>query len=44
LCPTAKLPFDNYTRDALAFFEATDKLVALVGQHDAFEEARKQAE
>jgi hypothetical protein len=36
--------FDNYARDAMAFFETTDRLVTLVGQDDAFEEARKHAE
>ena len=43
-CPTANLPFENYTVAAVQYFEAVDKLGALVGQHAVFEDSKKYSE
>jgi hypothetical protein len=40
-CPTARVLFEEYSQAATELFEATDKLSALVGQHEAFAAAKK---
>lgn len=40
-CSTASVLFENYAKATMKYFEATDKLTALVGQHEGFAEAKK---
>jgi hypothetical protein len=40
-CPTATILFDDYARTTEEFFEATDTLANLVGQHGQFEEEKE---
>jgi hypothetical protein len=43
-CPTATTLFDDYARAAMPYFEATDTLATLVGQHGLFVEEKRIAE
>ena len=43
-CPTAKTLFEDYNRAAVAYFEATDALAGLVGQHNEFAVAKRHTE
>ena len=40
-CPNARALFEDYSRATIEFFEATDKLSALVGRHEEFAKAKK---
>jgi len=44
ICPTAQALFEDYAEAAMEYFEATDKLADLAGQHGKFEEAKNHAE
>jgi hypothetical protein len=37
-CPTAHILFQDYAKATIEYFEATDKLSGLVGQHEDFAE------
>jgi|HubBroStandDraft_1064217.scaffolds.fasta_scaffold164389_1 hypothetical protein len=41
---TAHTLFDDYSNATMEFFEATDRLTVLVGQHEEFAEAKKQTD
>jgi hypothetical protein len=43
-CPTAKILFEEYAKASTEHFEAVDKLTSLVGSHDLFADAKRQAE
>lgn len=43
-CPTADVLFEEYSKASVEYFEAADKLSALVGRHEEFAKARKHAE
>ena len=43
-CATAHTLFDDYSNATMEFFEATDRLSVLVGQHEEFAEAKKQSD
>ena len=43
-CPTAGALFDDYARATVEFFEATDKLGNVVGQHGKFAAEKMHAE
>jgi hypothetical protein len=43
-CPNAKVLFENYAVTAVKYFEAVDKIQAFVGQHERFNESKKDSE
>lgn len=43
-CSSADVLFEDYSRATIEYFEATDKLSALVGRRDEFAEAKKQTD
>ena len=43
-CPKAKILFENYAVTAVMYFEAVDKLPVFVGQHERFNESKKDSE
>jgi hypothetical protein len=43
-CPTVFALFEEYSKATAEFFEATDKLTALVGQHEEFARFKAVAE
>lgn len=43
-CPTAKILFEEYATTAVEYFEAVDRLSALVGSHHQFADAKRQTE
>src|SRR5580700_6424922 len=43
-CATAHTLFDDYSNATMEFFEATDRLSVLLGQHEEFAEAKKQSD
>ena len=43
-CPTAAALFDDYARATVEFFEATDNLANVVGQHGQFAAQKRRVE
>jgi hypothetical protein len=43
-CPAAKILFEDYSKVVAEYFEAVDKLSAVVGVHDQFAAAKKLVE
>jgi hypothetical protein len=43
-CPAAKILFENYSKVATQYFEAVDKVSAVVGLHDQFAAAERLVE